>query len=478
MPDIASPQKQRAKIAVLPFANLSGDPGQEYLSDAFTEELITGLAGLAPDRLGVIARTTAMHYKGSRKGVAGIGRELGVDFVVEGSVRRDDERLAVSVQLIRVSDQTHLLAKRYDYEVRDMLDTVSDASQSIAGQIGFPSDVGGSGHGLADGRRAARKPTENFTAYNLYLQGRFQMNKLTPEGISRAKQCFEEAIAQAPEFAPAHNALGEVYWYIGFLGLMLPKEAFSRGVWSTLRAVEIDDTLAEAHSTLGNFRKELDHNWPEVRREHSVALRLNPWSSAARLWYALALISPLGSIDEAIAEVERGLETDPLSMDMHLWLAFMLDWDRQFERGMQEARLLIEHAPSHWYGPFVAAHLYRDMQKFDQAAAAIRRAAELSGEIPILMGWLGQALVNNGETDEARALLERLQMMASRAYVPPTSFAWIYLALGDVDSAFVWMERAVDVRDGMIVPIQHYPFLDPLRADPRFNDLLRKMNLA
>jgi len=467
----------RAKIAVLPVVNLSGDPAQDYLSDAFTEEMITGLGSLAPDRLGVIARTTAMHFKGSRKDVTRIGRELGVDYVVEGSLRSTGGRMALTVQLIQVRDQTHLSAKRYDTELRDMVNTVSEATRTIATEIGIPPVADKLRRGLDAGSGSTRKPTENFAAYNLYLQGRYHLNKQTPDGIARAKQCFEEAIAQAPELALAHNAMGKLYWDAGFYGIMRPKDAFSTGVWSALRAIEIDDTLAEAHTLLGMFRKELDYNWPEVHREFGRALELNPWSPTGRLWYANSGLMPLGRIDEAIAEIERGLEWDPLSAEMHFWLAFMFDFGRQFERGMQEATLLIEHAPSHWYGPFTAGHLYRDMHKYDQAITALRRAVELGGEIPTMMGWFGQALVNSGNTDEARTLLERFHKMASQAYVPPTSFAWIHLALGEIDSAFAWMDRAIDVRDTMIIPIKTYAFLDPLRADPRFLALLRKMNL-
>jgi len=468
---------RRAKIAVLPIANLSGDPAQEYLSDAYTEEVITALAGVAPDRLGVIARTTAMHYKGSRKDVARIGRELGVDYVVEGCVRCMKDRIAAIVQLIKVSDQTHLLAKRYDADLRDMLRTVSEATQAIAGQIGIPPAADKLQQGRDIGGRTTRKVTENFPSYNLYMQGRYHLNKYTPEGIARAKQCFEDAIAQAPEFALAHNSLGEVYWCLGFNGIMPPKEAFSAAVWSALRAIEIDDTLAEAHTLLGMLRKELDYNWPEVHREMRRALELNPWSPFARLWYAISGLMPLGRIDEAIAEIERGLELDPLSADMRFWLAFMFDFSRQYDRGMQEAMLLVEHAPTHWQGHFAAGNLYRDMKMYDQATAALRRVAELMGEAPLALGWLGQVIALGGNTVEARALLKRLQTIASQAYVPPSSFAWIHLGLGEIDEAFIWMDRSVEMRDPMIIPIKNYPFLDPLRADPRFHALLRKMNL-
>ncbi len=468
---------RRAKMVVLPFANLSGDPAQEYLGDGITEEIITELAAQMPERLAVIARTTSMHYKGSHKDVARIGRELGVDYIVEGSVRRAEDRIAVNVQLIQVRDQTHLLAKRYDAELRDMLDTVSEAAQAIAGQIGILPVADKLRHGMDTGRRPTRKPTANPGSYNLYLQGRYHLNKYTPEGMARAKQCFEDAIAQAPEFALAHNSLGEVYWFLGFVGFMPPKEAFSAGVWSAMRAIEIDDTLAEAHTLLGMFRKELDYNWPEVHREMGRALELNPWSPTARLWNAMSGMMPQGRIEDAIAEIVRALELDPLSADMHFWLAWMFYLGRQYERGMQEAMLLIEHAPAYWLGHFIAGQLYRDTKMYDQATAAFRRGTELMGGSPFMLGWLGQVMALSGNKVEARALLERLHGIASQTYVPRWSFALIHLGLGEIDEAFIWMDRAIDARDPSIIPIKTYPFLDPLRADPRFLSLLRKMNL-
>ncbi len=467
----------KARIVVLPFANLSGDPGQEYLSDAFTEEVITGLAGLAPGAIGIIALATAMHYKGSRKTVAAIGRELGVDFVVEGSVRRDGERLAVRAQMIRVSDQIHLAAGRYDSAVSDMLDVVNEIKRMVGGRAGVPPAGEEPGNGPAAGRRKIDDPTGGSAAYNLYIQGRYYLNTYTPEGFIKAKQCFEEAVKQAPEFALAHCALGETHFWIGFNGLALPKEAFSAGIWPVLRAIEIDEGLADAHAMLGCFRMELDYNWPEVQREMKRALELDPWSSHSRALYAISGLLAVGRIRDMIAELERALELDPLSAFIHFWLGFAFDFDRQLERGLQEAKLLIEHEPRSWLGHFLAGHLYRDMKMYDQATASLRRASELSGGPPLVLGWLGQALVNSGELAEANSLLERLRGMAAQMYAPPTGFAWMHLGLGDIDSAFAWMDRAIDVRDTMIVPIKTYAFLDPIRDDPRFQALLRKMNL-
>jgi TolB-like protein/Tfp pilus assembly protein PilF len=464
--------KPRTRLAILPFANLGGETSQDYLCEGIMEEIITELASLIPERLAVIARTTAMHYRDSHKDVARIGRELGVDYVVEGSVRHAANRLLVNVQLIQVSDQTHLWAKRYEGSPHDILTTVAAATNAIAAQIGILEDT----HKPAQDIDTL-KSTEDVAAYNVYLQGRYYLNKWTPEGILTAKQCFEDAIKRDPEFALAHCSLAETYWYIGFFGFVLPKEAFSMGVWSALRAIEINSALAEAHAILGAFRKELDYNWPEVQREMSRALELNPYSPSCRFWNGVSGLMPLGRIEEAIAELECALEMDPLSSFMHGWLAELLNLGRQYERGMLVVKQAIEREPNHWLIHLAAGQFYRDMQLFDQAKAALRRATELAGESPFMLGWLGQALVNSGDMNEARAILKRLHLMESQAYVLPTSFAWIHLALEEIDSAINWMDKAIDNRDSSIIPIKTYPFLDPLRDDPRFVALLRKMNL-
>ncbi|MEJ2111370.1 MAG: tetratricopeptide repeat protein, partial [Acidobacteriota bacterium] len=255
-------------------------------------------------------------------------------------------------------------------------------------------------------------------------------------------------------------------------------DAFSMGVWSALRAIEIDDNLAEAHAVLGAFRKELDYNWTEVHREMKRALELNASSSFCRLFYGVSGLMPLGRVEAAVSELDYALDLDPLSSYLRCWLVLMLDLGRQYERGIDEATRVIENEPGYWLGHFMIGHLYRDMQSYDLALSSLKKSIKLSGESPFLLGWLGQSLANNGESTEARAIAERLQSIASQAYVPPTSFAWIYLGLGDVDQAFEWMDKAVDARDANIIPIKSYPFLDPLRDDPRFTELLRKMNLA
>jgi len=314
------------RLLVLPFANLSGDPAQDYLSDALTEELITGLASVAPKDLAVIARTTAMHYKNSRKDIAAIGADLAVEYAVEGSLHRVDGRIGVNVQLVRVSDQVHLWANRYDTEWRDLLSTAGEAANAIAAQIGISP------------QRTTKATKTDPEAYRQYMRGRDELAKLTSEGIATAQQCFEAAIARDPKFALPYDGIAELHWYLGFVGIMPPRQASSTGVLAAMRALELDDTLAETHALLGWFRKELDYDWPEVHREMKRALDLNPTSPVVRFRYAKGELCPHGRIQEAIVEIEAALESDPLSLDMRHWLGEMRWLGRQYDRAIEEVQ--------------------------------------------------------------------------------------------------------------------------------------------
>ncbi len=467
----------RVRVVVLPFVNLSGDPAQEYFSDAMTDEIITELAGLAPEQLAVIARTTAMHYKGSHKDVARIGRELGVDYVVEGSVRRADNRVGINAQLIRAKDQTHVWAQRCDAELSDIFKMQGCVAQAIAAQVGITRFAAQVPVGDAASGRATRKPTEDLVAYNEYIQGRYHLAKLTPEAFAKARQHFEEAIARDPNFALAYDSLAEIYWWFGYFGFMRPLDAFSAGVLYAVRALEIDNTLAETHALLAQYHKQLDYNWPEVHREMARALALNPNSPLVRVRYAFNALMPHGRLEEAVAELEFALEFDPLSTYFRTALAITLLLWRRYDRAIDEARRLLELDPSAYWGYLVIGSCYREQRMFDDAIAADRRAVELSGDSAAMLGWLGLSLGLGGKKVEARGLLKRLHGMATQAYMPPTSFAWIHFGLGEIDSAFEWLDRAIDGRDQFMMPIKSYAFFDPIRSDPRFLTLLRKMNL-
>ena len=462
---------RRPRLMVLPFMNLSGDSAEEYFSEAMTDDIMTAVARVASEHLAVIARTTAMHYKSSHKDIGRIRRELDVDYVVEAAVRRMGDQVTINLQLIQTSDQAHIFANKYDVNIRDIFSTERSIAQDIATQIPCIADVIRTG--AVPGGAARRKPTEDIVAYNLYLQGRFRMYN----DIANAKHYLDEAIARDPHFALAYDALAEYYWWAGFLGLGSPKETSAAGLWAALRALENDNTLAETHALLGVFRKQLDYNWSEVHREMALARELNAASPLVRFRYAVSGLMPHGRLDEAVAELEAILDSDPLNLEVRRWLGLMHWWRRDYEHAIEQALLLLALDPNYATGHVLVGVVRGSERKFDEAIAALRKAVELTQGIPAWLGWLGLPVAQSGGVAEARALLGHLHALAERAYVPASCFAWIHLGLGEIDQTFTWMERAIDERDPMMTPIKNYEFFDPIRSDPRFTALLRKMNL-
>ncbi|MGE5359818.1 MAG: winged helix-turn-helix domain-containing protein [Bacteroidales bacterium] len=465
-----------ARLLVLPFVNLTGDAAQEYVADAITDEVITALAALAPHALAVIARTTAMRYKRPQKDLARIGRELNLDYIVEGAVRRAGECITVSVQLIRASDQAHVWAKRYDPPPGDIFSIPDSVTQAIADAL----DVNGrSARGTVGQAGARQRTTRDPVAYLEYVQGRRDLDRMSPilTGFKEGRAHLEEAVARDPGFGLAHEALAQMYWFLGYTGVMAPRDAFSAGVLHAVRSVEIDSTRAEPRALVAQYHKQLDYAWPDIERELAAALELNPASSLVRMLYAVSWLMPQGRLDEAIAELERALEWDPLSYQVHFWHTIMLSLAREPDRVVEQSRLLIELEPGSSAGPWLLGVGLSRKGLFEEASAALQRAVELSDGSALMLGWFGLVLGISGRGNEAQGVLERLEAMARTRYVPPSSFAWVYLGLRDVDRAFGWLERAVDARDQLMMPIKSYVFFDPIRADPRFSTLLHKMKL-
>ena len=467
---------RRARLVVLPFLNLSGDPAQEYLGDAVADEITTDLASQAPEQLAVIARTTAMHYRGRDKNVSDIGRELGVDYVVEGGVHRLQDQLTVNVQLIQVRDQTHLFARKYDAEESAIFRAMNRAASDIAASIGIPP-AQDSNQAVVAARKDRGRSTEDLAVYSDYIQARQSLAKLSPEGFAKARRLLESVLARDPGFAPAYDALAEMYWAVGYMGFVPPRQAFSAGITHALRALEIDNSRAETHALLAQFHKTVEYNWPEVQREMALALGLNPNSPLVRMRYAWSWLMPHGHMEEAVAEVESALQLDPLSLQGHTMLVILLVISHQHEKTLEAARRLLEINPNAYWAYLSIGSTYRDQGELGKAIHAHRKAFEASGGSAAMTGWLGLTLGLSGNADEAGALLERLHALAAQGYVPPTSHAWIHLGLGEIDRAFEWLNRAVDECDQFMMPIKSYRFFDPIRDDPRFRALLHRMNL-
>jgi TolB-like protein/tetratricopeptide (TPR) repeat protein len=470
--------RSKTRLIVLPIVNSSGDPSQEYLGDAMTDEIITALSAVAPADLGVIARTTAMHYKHTQRDVAAIARELSVDWVVEGSILPASERVTLTVHLIRATDQTRVFGQRYTAGIGDMFTVAQTVAQSFGEQIGIVHPIEERRtEAAATAPRAPQKPTEDPVAYNCYIQGRYHLWRgESPQSWAKAREYLEGAIERDPRFALAYDALAELWWTAGFFGVVAPKKTLEIGMAYAVRALEIDNSLAEGHAMLAQYRKQVDFNWAEVEREMALALDLNPNSAIVRMRLVTSLM-PFGRLDEAIAHLQFALELDPLGLFPRAWLLIMFWLSRQYGRAIDQGRVLLAMKPAHFAAHLALGCVFREARMFDDAIAALRKAAESSGDAPLILGWLGLALAESGDSAGARALLNRLRALPSTVYVPPTSLAWIHLGLGEIDEFFEWMNGAIDARDHMIMPIKTYPFLDPIRADPRFQSLLRRMHL-
>jgi tetratricopeptide (TPR) repeat protein len=314
-------------------------------------------------------------------------------------------------------------------------------------------------------------------AHLAYLEGRHHFAKGTPAELAQAKALFERAIEQDPSFALAYDALAELHWYLGLFGGVPPREAFSMSTWHALRALEIDDGLAETHALLGMLRKELDYNWREVDRELRRAFELNRESPLVRLRHAISGLLPHGRMAEALEEVERVLTLDPLSLFVRWWLSVMAYLAGRPDRVIEEGRHMIALDPGHFFGHWASGIGLEAAGEPQKAVAALERAHQLSGGIPFTLGFLAFAFGRAGRHDDALALAAQAEQATAVAYIPPFTLALAHIGLEDWGPAFAWMDRAVEARDPLIMPVKSYPFLQPVRDDSRYGALLKKMNL-
>jgi len=458
---------EQASIAVLPFVNMSGAKEDDYLCEGLAEEIINVLTRVPGLR--VIARTSSFAVGRMELDVREAGSRLEVGNILEGSVRRAGQRVRITAQLVTTSDGNHLWSERFDRELTDVFALEDEIAEAIAERLRV---------GLKGEDRGQRRPEIDPAVHALFLEGRYYFAKGTPDAMTQAKECFERAIELDPTFALAFDSLAEFHWYLGFFGGVPPREAFSQGMWHALRALELDDTLAETHALLGMLRKELDYNWPEVEREFRRARDLNRESPVVRLRYAICGLLPHGRIDEAAAEIDAMLQSDPLSLLVRWWVGSTAYLGRRTERTIEEGRHMIALDPTHFLGHLVVGLGLIESCAVDEAVTALEEARELSGGIPLTLGYLAFAYGHAGRREDACELLDQMETMATKIYVPPSALALGHVGLDDWDKAFHWWDQAVEVRDPIIVPIKTFPFFDPVRGDPRYRAILRRMNLS
>src|SRR6202795_257336 len=452
-------------LAVLPLENLSGDASQNYFADGMTDELITDLAQISALR--VISRTSVMAYKGARKPLPQIARELNVDAVVEGTVLRSGDEVRITAQLIEASTDKHLWSQSYEGELRDTLALQNKVASAIADQIRIS---------LTPQEQAALKNVRvvNPEAYESYLKGRYFWNKRTADGLKVALAYFNQAIEEDPKYPQAYSGLADTYALLGDwqYSVIPPREAFPRAKAAAIKALELDSALGEAHNSLAFVLDGFDWDFDAASKEFHRAIELNPGYATAHHWYAWHL-SLLGRFDEAIAEMKMAQNLDPLSLIINADLAELLILADSYDESIRQSRKTIEMDPNFAVAHNQLAQAYLQKHMYDEAVAELKRAVQLSGDSPTCIANLARAYVASGKRSEALELLSDLKKRSNPAYSNAPEIAIIYVSLGDTDQAMIWLEKGYDERFNPGVLLR--PGFDPLRTDSRFQNLLHRV---
>ena len=454
-------------IAVLPFQNRSTEADSEYLSDGLAESLIYRLSQLP--NLKVSPTSSVFHYKGREIDPVKVGQELGVSAVLSGRIVQRGDSFTISAELVDVRYNKLLWGEQYDRKMSDLLQTQREIAREIVEKLKLK--VSGAEKGLA------KHYTENNEAYQLYLKGRFYWNKRTEEGMQKSLEYFQQAIERDPNFALAYSGLADTYDLLGAsdaTGAMPPNEALPKAKAAALKALEIDDALAEAHVSLAHVHYYYDRDWTAAEREYKRALELNPNYPIAHQWYAVYLMSA-GRFDEALAQTRRAQELDPLSLPINMTLGWVLLNARQYDQSIEQLRKTLEMDPH-----FILTHhrlglVYEQKGKYDEAIAEFREVINLSAGKPLGITALAHAYALAGKRAEAQKTLVESQEISKQRYVSSAAIALIYAALGDKDQAFTWLEKADKERDGTLARLKVDPRFDSLRSDPRFADLERRI---
>ncbi len=457
-----APQKS---IAVLPFENLSADPGNAYFAEGIQDEILTRLSKIAD--LKVISRTSTQHYKSAPENLPEIAKQLGVANVLEGSVQKSGDAVRVTVQLIRAFSDSHLWAETYDRKLIDTFGVESDVAQKIASSLEAKLT------GLEQ-RAIAARPTENTEAYQLYLKGRFFWNKRTGQGLKVALDYFQRAVAADPNYAAAYAGVGDTCMLIPLFSAGTPKEYFPKAKAAARRAIALDDTNAEGHAALANLVF-LEMNFTEAEKEFRRAIELNPNYATAHHWYGNSLLASLGRFDAAIAEGKRSVELDPLSLINNADLGSTLMVARRYDEAIAQLQRTLALDANFYYAHWNLGEVLYYKGDLAGCIRECEKARSLEND-PEALGLLAQAYIKTGRKSEGLKILAELNETARRSYVRPELFAMIHAALGDKSKAIRLLEDEYQNRDGFdLTGIKVDQRLDPLRDEPRFQELLAKV---
>ena len=458
---------ERIMLAVLPFKNLSGNKKHDYFCEGVTEEMITQLARISPERLGVIARTSAMQYRSTDKSVRQVGRELGVSYLLEGSVRRARNHVRIAAQLIQVGDETHLWAESYERKLGDILALQNNVAEAVVQEIKLKLGP------RERERLVVRAAVVDPQAYEACLQGRYLLNRRTLEGMHKSVRYFQKAIQCDPYYAAAHAGLADSYLTLLDYGHLSTDDATRQADAAARKALEIDDTLAEAQTSLGHSAFH-QFNWPMTERAYRRALQLNPNYASAHYYYANYLTA-VGRAEEALAEARSALALDPVSLPAGANLSNLLYLAGHYEEATEQALRVLEIDPTFYRAYEDLGRTYEQQRKLPQAIAAFRKVVAASGRSPAYLAHLAHAHGLAGERRKAAQLLQEIQKLSKKKHVAPHAFAAVFAGLGDKVQTLAWLEKAYLARDEMLPFLRVNPRLAFLHADPRFQDLVRRM---
>ena len=467
-PATTAGSRPNPSIAVMPFVDMSADGDQEYFCDGMAEEIMNALTHV--DGLRVVARASAFAFKGRNDDIREIGRKLKVATLLEGSVRKSGSRMRVTAELVNVQDGFRLWSERYDRDIEDVFAVQDDISLAIVSKLRLRLVTD-------EKEKLLRRHTDDPEALNLCLKGRFFWNKRTEENLLRAIDHYEQAIARDPGYALAYGGLADCYIVLPDYSSVAPRTACPKAKDAVMRALEIDDSLAEAHASLALVRTTYDWDWSGAEREFERAIGINPSYATAHYWFALHLMWT-GRMDEALARIEKARELDPLSLVIYRNLAQICIFARRYDEAIEALRRTIEMDPRFPVAHVLLGEAYSHKGMKEEALAEFRKEHELSGEFgPGVDTRIGSAYVRLGMRREAEEVSRRLAVHAKEAFVKPSDLAEVLFSLGENDRAFECLEAAFEERDKGVLGLKVYPVYDEVRSDPRFRALLSRMGL-
>ena len=464
------PQAGRVVLLVLPIENASGNPEEQYFSDGMTEEMITELANLRPERLRVIPRPSAARIKSSGKDIYQMARELGVDYVLESSIYRFNDRVRINARLIDIRDDSHLWARSYERELRDVLSLQNQVARSISQEIALQLNS-------ADQIQPAIVPQINPEAHEAYLKGLFYFDKFSESGMKTSIEYLRQASEKQPGYAPPYARMARAYGVLGNFNSLRPEEAYPKEKEAALKALEIDSRLAEARTALGWAKLFYDRDWNGARDEFQRAVELGPDYAIAHQGYAIYFVS-MGQFDRAEAEILHAQQLDPINLNIKCDVGWILFFSRRTDESIVQLKQVVEMEPTYSIAHVFLALAYQQKGMFDQAVVEAQKAVALFEGNEHRIATLGDAYARAGKKKEARAILARLNKASRDRYISPYTIGLIYASLGQTEKALDWLEKAYDDRFWMMAFLKVDPRLDPLRSHPRFIELMRRSGLA